>query len=141
MLKLSKLTDYAIILLSVLSKDDTRCFSTPTLSAMTSIPEPTAAKVLKMLASGGVVVSVRGAHGGYRSIGSYEQTPLSQIIDIMEGGIALTDCASGEDHNCSIKEKCPMDGCWNSVNKALYETLNTIKLSSLLSKAELRETL
>jgi FeS assembly SUF system regulator len=141
MLKLSKLTDYSIILLSVLSKDNTRCFSASTLSTMTAIPEPTAAKVMKMLSSGGLVVSVRGAHGGYRSIGSYEETALSQIIDIMEGGIALTDCATGDDHHCSIKEKCPMDGCWNTVNKALYETLNTIKLSSLLSKAELRETL
>ncbi len=141
MLKLSKMTDYSIILLSVLSKDNARCFSASTLSALTTIPEPTTAKVLKKLAAGGLVNSVRGAHGGYSSIGSYDDTALSQIIDIMEGGIALTDCAANDEHHCSIKEKCPMDGCWNTVNKALYETLDTIKLSSLLSKAELRETL
>lgn len=139
MLKLSKLTDYAIILLSVLSKDGSQCYSASNLAAMTGIPEPTTAKILKILSSGGLVLSIRGVHGGYKSTGDYEQTPLTKIIEVMEGDIALTDCATSKDHDCSIKSSCPMNGCWQDVNKALYDTLNGIKLSTLLDKAELKE--
>lgn len=139
MLKLSKLTDYAIILLSVLSKDSAHCYSASTLSSMTAIPEPTTAKILKILSAGNLVLSIRGVHGGYKATGSYDDVPLTKIIEVMEGDIAITDCASKAEHECNIKGSCPMDGCWNEVNRALYETLNGIKLSSLLSKAEVRE--
>tara|TARA_R110002124_G_scaffold64985_2_gene177511 strand:+ start:317195 stop:317635 length:441 start_codon:yes stop_codon:yes gene_type:complete len=140
MLKLSKLTDYAIILLSALSKDSTQSYSASALAAKTHIPEPTTAKILKMLSSGGLVLSIRGAHGGYKAIGSYEDTPLTRIIEVMEGDIALTDCAINANHNCSIKESCPLEGAWSDVNKLLYETLSGVSLASLLNKAQIRPT-
>jgi FeS assembly SUF system regulator len=140
MLKLSKLTDYAIILLSALSKDSVQSYSASTLAAMTSIPEPTTAKILKMLSAGGLVLSIRGAHGGYKATGTYEDTPLTRIIEVIEGDISLTDCAANEDHDCSIKESCPLEGAWSGVNKLLYETLSDVKLSSLLNKAQIRKT-
>jgi FeS assembly SUF system regulator len=140
MLKLSKLTDYAIILLSALSKDSERSYSASTLAAMTRIPEPTTAKILKMLSAGDLVLSIRGARGGYKATGTYEDTPLTRIIEVIEGDIALTHCAINANHSCSIKESCPLEGTWSDVNKLLYETLSGVKLASLLNKAQIRKT-
>lgn len=138
MIKLSKLTDYAIILLSVLDKDRENCFSASTLSSLTGIPEPTTAKTLKMLCTGNLVQSIRGVKGGYKALESYEDVSVSHVIEVIEGDICVTDCAASEEHECSMKEVCPMDGCWNEVNQALYDTLNSIKLSSLMRKAKVK---
>lgn len=140
MIKLSKLTDYAITLLSVLFKNKTQSYSASSLSDLTGIPEPTTSKILKQLANAGLLISTRGSKGGYQAIGDYEDVPLTKVIEVMEGDIALTDCAGCITHSCNNKEHCPMDGGWNEVNKAVLDTLNSFSLAGLLSKAKTIET-
>ncbi|MCS5596142.1 MAG: SUF system Fe-S cluster assembly regulator [Pseudomonadota bacterium] len=142
MIKLSKLTDYAITLLSVLYKNKTRSFSASVLAEVTGIPEPTTSKILKQLSASDLVTSTRGVKGGYQVNGDYEDIPLTKVIEIMEGDISLTDCASCITHECANKEICPMDGGWTEINKAVLNTLNSFSLAGVLDKAktiEIRE--
>src|SRR2546423_12109270 len=94
MLRLSRLTDYAVVVLVRLSGGDA-VQPSPGIAASTGIPEPTVAKVLKILAAGGFVASQRGAHGGYRLLRSLEAVPISDVIEAIDGPIALTACVDG----------------------------------------------
>src|SRR5208283_4025877 len=89
MLRLSKLTDYAVVVLVRLSHADT-VQTSPGIAASIGIPEPTVAKVLKTLAAGGLVTSQRGAHGGYRLLRQLAAIPIAEVIAAVDGPIALT---------------------------------------------------
>ena len=96
MLRLSKLTDYAVVVLVRLSRE-TGVQTSPGIAVGTGIPEPTVAKVLKTLAAGGLVASQRGARGGYRLLRPLSAIPVADVIAAVDGPIALTACveASG----------------------------------------------
>ena len=94
MLRLSKLTDYAVVVLARLSSG-TPTQTSPGIAASTGIPEPTVAKVLKTLVAAGLVTSQRGAHGGYRLTRPLPALPVADVIDAIDGPIALTACVEG----------------------------------------------
>ena len=94
MLRLSRLTDYAVVVLVRLSAAQGVATS-PGIAASIGIPEPTVAKVLKTLAGQGFVTSTRGAHGGYRLGRPLSQIAVSEVIVAIDGPIALTSCVDG----------------------------------------------
>jgi FeS assembly SUF system regulator len=128
MFKLSKLTDYAVVVLVRLSRDDSLQTS-PGISAATGIPEPTVAKVLKAMAGKGLVTSLRGARGGYRLGRSLACIPVSQVIEAIDGPIALTACVDGGE--CESGCLCPMRGRWDPVNGAIRAALASITLADM----------
>src|ERR1700681_1165291 len=91
MLRLSKLTDYAVVVLVRLDSG-AEVQTSPGIAATTGIPEPTAAKVLKTLSGSALVTSQRGAHGGYRLARRLEDIPIGEVIAAMDGPIALAAC-------------------------------------------------
>ncbi len=134
MLRLSKLTDYAVVVLVRLSKGD-EVQTSPGIAAATGIPEPTVAKVLKTLAAGGLVASQRGARGGYRLMRSLAAIPVSDVIAAIDGPIALTACVDGAAATCDSQEICPMRGRWNPVNHAIRQALSDITLADMMEAA------
>ena len=94
MLRLSKLTDYAVVVLTRLAHVDSLATS-PGIAAATGVPEPTVTKVLKAMTQAGLVVSQRGARGGYRLARPLAAIPISDVIVALEGPIALTACVDG----------------------------------------------
>src|SRR4051794_35825658 len=99
MLRLSKLTDYAVVVLVRLSTGDV-IQTSPGIAAAIGIPEPTVAKVLKALAGSGLVASQRGARGGYRLARPLSGIPIVDVIAAVEGPIALTACVDGGSGEC-----------------------------------------
>lgn len=130
MLRLSKLTDYAVVVLVRLSRADAVQTSTG-IAAATGIPEPTVAKVLKALAGGSLVVSQRGAHGGYRLARPLDTVPIAGVIAAIDGPIALTACVESGSGDCEVQTLCPMRGRWDPVNDAIQQALNTITLADM----------
>jgi FeS assembly SUF system regulator len=128
MFKLSKLTDYAVVVLVRLARET--CVQTsPGIAAATGIPEPTVAKVLKILTGSGLVVSQRGAHGGYRLARTLADIPVADVISAIDGPIALTACV---DHGaCESQVLCPMHGRWDPVNDAIEAALTGITLADM----------
>ena len=134
MLRLSKLTDYAVVVLVRLSRGHA-VQTSPGIAASTGIPEPTVAKVLKILAAGGLVASQRGAHGGYRLLRPLQNVPIAAVIEAIDGPIALTACVDGG-QSCEAQHVCPVRGRWDRVNDAIHQALTTITLAEMAEPAE-----
>lgn len=130
MLRLSKLTDYAVVVLVRLSGGD-GVQTSPGIAAATGIPEPTVAKVLKSLAVRDLVTSQRGARGGYRLNRDLTMIPLADVIAAIDGPIALTACVESSGTECESQCTCPMRGRWDVVNDAIYKALSRITLAEM----------
>lgn len=130
MLRLSKLTDYAVVVLVRLSRLD-GVQTSPGIAGATGIPEPTVAKVLKTLAAADLVSSQRGARGGYRLKRDLSAIPIADVIAAVDGPIALTACVDGSLSACESQGLCPMRGRWDPVNDAIYKALSGITLADM----------
>lgn len=130
MLRLSKLTDYAVVVLVRLASVP-GVQTSPGIAATTGIPEPTVAKVLKALAAAGLVTSHRGARGGYRSERGLADIPVADVIAAIDGPIALTACVEGSATECESQSLCPMRGRWDPVNDAIQQAMQNISLADM----------
>ncbi|HWX48788.1 MAG TPA: SUF system Fe-S cluster assembly regulator [Roseomonas sp.] len=130
MLRLSKLTDYAVVVLARLEAEG-GLQTAPGLAVATGIAEPTVAKVLKNLAHAGLVEGLRGARGGYRLARPLSAMPLSEVICAIDGPIALTACVDGASGSCETETICPVRGRWDKVNEAIRTALSDITLADL----------
>lgn len=132
MIRLSKLTDYAVAILARLSmSDEGKVASCAALSGMTGVPEPTVAKILKILTRTGFVVSTRGIHGGYRLDRPASELTVADIITAMDGPIAVTACVEGGSNDCVLESKCPVRGNWDKVNRAVRAALEEVTLADI----------
>ncbi len=140
MLRLSKLTDYGVVVLSRLAATGARVAAVPELAMSTGLQEPTVAKVLKTLSQAGFVDSTRGARGGYRLARALTDIPLAEVIVAFEGPIALTACVDGAVGGCESAGLCPVHGRWDPVNRAVREALTRITVADLASPNAFVET-
>ena len=131
MIRLSKLADYAFILLNQIVNSEIAAWSAAELAEKTGLPQPTAAKILKLLAKAGIVVAQRGSTGGYRLARSAIEMTVTQIIEAVDGPIALTDCVDENEPDCIVQSFCAMRGGWNKMNHAVREALQTVTLADL----------
>lgn len=133
MIRMSKLADYAFILLAQMVGEDKTSWSASELSLRTTLPLPTVAKLMKQLAKAGVVTGQRGATGGYSLGAPAKAIPISRVIEAVDGPIALTDCVDGTEPDCAVQSLCPMHGGWNKINKAVRAALDSVYLSELVA--------
>jgi FeS assembly SUF system regulator len=129
-LRVSKFTDYAVVVLSRLEAEG-GVQTAPGLASGTGVAEPTVAKVLKMLAQAGLVEGLRGARGGYRLLRPLSSLPLSDVIVAIDGPIALTACVDGGFGLCEAENTCPVRGRWDPVNAAIRGALSAIMVSEI----------
>jgi FeS assembly SUF system regulator len=131
-LRLSKLTDYAVVVLARLEEaEEGGVLTAPGLAAGTGLGEPTVAKVLKILAHAGLVEARRGATGGYRLARSLDAIPLTEVIAAIDGPIALTACVDNSFGLCDAEAMCPVRGRWDPVNDAIRRALSGISIADL----------
>jgi FeS assembly SUF system regulator len=130
MLRMSKLTDYAVVVLVQLSRH-VDVATSPALAQSTGIPEPTVAKVLKALCASGLVGSQRGARGGYRLVRALSAIPVASVITAIDGPITLTACVDGATGGCEAQVCCPIRGRWDPVNDVIRDALTRITLDMM----------
>ncbi len=130
MLKISRLTDYAVMVLNGLG-DEAEPQSAAILAGKTGLPEPTVSKVLKMLAQNDILVSARGPRGGYILKRPMGDLSLADIIGAIDGPIALTDCSEGSESRCSLESICDMRRRWAPVNAVIVTALRNISLADM----------
>ncbi len=132
MIKLNRLTDYGVVLMARLAREEhrreTTVLTAAQLSTDSGVPLPTVAKILKQLTAAGLVVSQRGASGGYALSRPAEAITAADIIDILEGPVLLTACVDGSGDECGVEALCPMRGNWNKVNEAIRHALTEVSL-------------
>jgi len=130
MFKVNKLTDYAMVVLIEIARSDV-VRSSQHVSERTGIPLPTVAKLMKSLNKAGLVLSQRGAGGGYVLGRRQGDITVADVIQAVEGPIALTACADTSDEHCNIESICPMQGKWNRVNTAVRTALTEVTLADM----------
>ncbi|HZP12614.1 MAG TPA: SUF system Fe-S cluster assembly regulator [Nevskiaceae bacterium] len=132
MLKLSKLADYATVLMTAIAAEPARVHNGQELAAKTRVPAPTVAKLLKTLARGGLLESLRGAHGGYKLAKAPEKLSVAEIIRALEGPIAVTEC-SHHQGGCSIESHCATRANWRLINTAIRQALEAVTLAQMVA--------
>ncbi|MDJ0654808.1 MAG: SUF system Fe-S cluster assembly regulator [Xanthomonadales bacterium] len=130
MLRLSKLTDYAIVVMTDMADEPETVFSAAELAGRTHLEQPTVAKVLKALTKSGLIRSYRGANGGYRLGPQPRNISVAQIISAMEGPIGMTECSVHEGL-CAQEAVCTTRSNWRRISQAVEMALNDVTLQDM----------
>ncbi len=131
MIRLSKLADYGIVIMTHLAREHGRSLATPEIAAATGVPQPMAGKILKALARAELLVSHRGVYGGYDLAREPADISVAEIIEALDGPIALTACIDTETSDCGIERLCPTRANWQRINGAIREALDGVTLSEM----------
>ena len=131
MLRISKLTDYGTVLLAHLAANGANVCSAAEVASATGIALPTVSKLLKSLAKAGLVVSTRGANGGYELSRHPQDISAADVIDALEGPVSITECSS-VDSLCEHEGVCSVGGSWQRINVAIRRALDEVSLNDLL---------
>lgn len=133
MIRLSKLADYAVVLVSHMATDPSARFSATDLAKLTHIPPPTVSKILGALARGGLLQSHRGLNGGFSLARAPQDVSVADVVNAVEGPIAVTHCLDhGQgDGGCDILATCRMAGYWQRINTAIDGALKDITFAEL----------
>ena len=134
MIRMAKLTDYGFVVLRHFVANAREGHTAKRVAEDTRIPLPTVSKLLKVLAQRGFLASQRGVNGGYRIAMDPRTVSLADVIDALEGPIAITDCSAG---GCSHERKCPTRKPWMIINRTIREALEDVPLSRLAEEKEL----
>jgi FeS assembly SUF system regulator len=133
MLRVSKLTDYATVIMTVLA-DAADVLSAQDVAARAHLELPTVSKLLKQLAHAGLVHSFRGVNGGYRLAREPERITIAQIVTAMEGPIGMTEC-SAHIGLCDHESHCGVRVNWQRINQAIAHALASVTLADMLKPA------
>ena len=131
MIRLSRLSDYGIVLMTQLAARPGVLTTAPELALTSGLPVPTVSKVLKAIAQAGLLESQRGIKGGYALVRPAMEISVADVIRALEGPIALTACVDGASGGCDVEALCPMRGNWDKVNKAIYGALSAVTLADM----------
>ena len=132
MLRVTKLTDYATVVLTVLAARPGEILSASDLAEHSGLETPTVSKVLKPLAQAGLVEGLRGVHGGYRLSREAADISLIQIVEAMEGPLAMTECSL--DHgDCGLSPQCGVRANWRRINDVVADALRAVTLAEMLA--------
>ena len=134
MLRISKLTDYAILAMVELTRDG-EMLSAQALAERVGIEAPTASKVLKLLAGYGLLDSFRGANGGYRARRVASNISVAEVIEAIEGPVAMTEC-SEETGLCEQESSCELRGNWQRISLAVRQALEQVSLAEMSAPAK-----
>lgn len=136
MLRVTKLTDYATVILTALAARPGTVLSATELADQAGLEVPTVAKVLKPLAQAGLVEGFRGVNGGYRLARPAEAINLVEIVEAMEGPLGMTEC-SVHAGACGIEHSCGVRANWRRINDVVADALRNISLAQMLADAPL----
>ncbi|MFP4639767.1 MAG: SUF system Fe-S cluster assembly regulator [Guyparkeria sp.] len=143
MLKISRLSDYAIVLLTALASDSEtepgqHRANARALAERTGINMPTVGKLLKLLHGQGIVHSRQGRSGGYFLARPAEAISLAEIIEAIDGPIAMTDCFR-PDHDCAMEGDCAVRPHWEAINRGVHALLDATSLADMSRPVECPE--
>lgn len=140
MFRITKLADYGMVILSQLALETEQSFQASEIVRKTGINKPTVSKILKELTKKGLLHSERGVSGGYRFARSPDEITVVDIIQALEGPIALTACSLSDD-SCALSSLCAIRSPWIHINRVILSTLNQISLSDLAKQTTLNFSL
>src|ERR1700687_4972996 len=134
MLRMSKLADYGTVIMTAIARDPDNVHSATSIAATTGVAVPTVCKLLKMLSHGGLVVSLRGANGGYLLPRPPERITLADVIAAVDGPFGMTECSTAPGL-CMQEGECAIRANWQKISVAIYDALRQITLADMARPA------
>lgn len=131
MLRISKLTDYATVILSYIARNSSEKHAAVEIAHATGIALPTVSKLLKLLAKTKILSSARGVKGGYFLSRDAKQISVAEVISAVEGPIALTECSLSLDQ-CRQSNSCQVRTNWGVINRAVKTALDSVTLADMI---------
>ncbi len=135
MLRLSRMTDYAVVVLDHMARQPEGTQNTADVALATGLPATTVSKLLHRLTEVGIVAAERGRYGGYRLERAPDNVRLSDVLAAFEGQLALTDCLDTAGNACEHETRCSIAGRWNVVSSAIRRVLDDLTLADVLTPA------
>lgn len=131
-MRLSSLADYAVVMLSAAARHAPGERLTATLLAEeTGVPLPTAQKLMGRLTQAGLLVSARGTGGGVQLARAAGAISLADIVEAVEGPIAMTACVDDQRNDCGLESACRVKPHWGVVNTTIRGALDGVSLAML----------
>jgi FeS assembly SUF system regulator len=131
-MRLSSLADYAVVMMTAAARSPCAARLNATrLAGETGVPLPTAQKLVSRLAAAGLIESVRGTGGGFSLARAADEITLADIVEAVEGPIALTTCVDEDRHDCALDGRCHVKPHWAVVNEAVRGALAAVTLADL----------
>ena len=130
MLRISKLADYATILMTVFGQHEAASFSAVQLAELTGISLPTVRKILTLLLQAELLTSTQGASGGYGLTRAIQQINLADIVEAIDGPLALTEC-NDPNRQCDKHEFCGTKQHWEVINQVVKQALQSVNLQQM----------
>jgi len=131
MIRISRLTDYGIVLMSHMAAHSDRVHNASEVAGEAQLPLPTVSKLLRLLAKEGLLESHRGVKGGYGLARRPEEITVGSIIKALEGPIAITTCTTDSRGECEHEPVCPVRGHWYLINLAVRQALDSVTLADM----------
>lgn len=136
MIRVSKLTDYGILLMTWFAwrrahGEATTHRSAADLAKDTGLPAPTVSKLLRLLSRADLLDAQRGASGGYALLAAPASISVADVIQAIEGPIALMDCLDHSTPECGVESFCPTRTNWDRINQAILTALRAISLEEM----------
>ncbi|MAU41283.1 MAG: SUF system Fe-S cluster assembly regulator [Kordiimonas sp.] len=131
-MKLSNMADYAVVLMTHIAIRPETVHSAADLADETHIPLPTVSKVLGAMVRGQLLMSHRGTRGGFTLAQDRASVTVSDIIQVVDGPVALTNCLEDGVGECGLESGCHARQHWNKINTAVEDALNSVSLADLV---------
>lgn len=135
MLKITRLADYSISVISSFSGDKNEILSSQDIISKTKLQKATVNKLLSKLVKKDFLLALRGVNGGYKLKKDLADISIKELIEAIEGPVALTDCLDKNTNNCNLFDICNTKNTWSVVNTAIKETLQGIKIKDVKNNA------
>jgi FeS assembly SUF system regulator len=131
-MRLTHLADYAVVMMTAAARrGDGARLSATELAEETGVPLPTAQKLMQQLSRHGLLTGQRGAGGGYVLSRAVDEISLADIVEAVEGPIALTQCADGVNHDCALDAHCRVKAHMGIVGAKVRGALGAVSLEEL----------
>ena len=140
MIKISRLSDYAVVMLATLAADSDNALTTNTISQSTALPLTIVRKLMQQLRDAGLVQATLGQQGGYQLSLPSSEISLAQILTAIQGDVALTQCTNAN-HGCKVQCQYHFAKHWQHINSSLNAMLSNISLADMMQKKSLNLSL
>ena len=138
MLRITKMTDYAVLILANLVLHDNKLLTAKEIASETHISLPTTQKILKKLNRKNLVISKQGASGGYSLDPETKKLSVATLLEKLDGDLSITQCSSTDDQ-CEVEDFCNIGNAWQMINQRVQWALNDITLGDLIHPTRIEQ--
>ena len=131
MLRLNKLSDYALVVMQYVASHPTASLhTTRELAKATHLPATTVVKLLRLLLDGNLLISQRGMNGGHALARPSSQISIAEIVGAIEGPVGFTECYISPG-SCDLEGRCRIQVNTRIISQMIQQTLSAISLADL----------